>query len=197
MYYDIYDLTKIATDAQLNINLGDMGPRTSKAVIKAFDKGYLTSVRGEAAMYHAVLADKLGLPIMQFSKKGKWWDTLYLKNMDARCIPQLSEWWQTDRVLYRLENPEDYNKIISTKNDRYPDWRCKDYLLEPDWQHKVKSSHKEAFHIRILGGKELEMFDLIAKEYVKTDEYKENKEKLIHMIESKEVIKVNYEFRSK
>jgi hypothetical protein len=193
MYYDMESLTKIATDAQLNVELNKMGPRTSKAVIKAFNKGYLTSVRGEGALYHSLLADQVKLPIMQFSKKGKWWDTLYLKNIDTRCIPQLSEWWQADRVMFRLENPEQWNNYTSKNSSgRYSHWRGKELCEEPNWEEEIKT--EKQFSVGIFGGKELEMFDLIAKVYTSTDEYKEKKEKLIHMIEAQETIKVNYVF---
>jgi hypothetical protein len=193
MYYDMESLTKIATDAQLNVELSKMGPRTSKAIIRAFDKGYLTSVRGEGALYHSLLADQVKLPIMQFSKKGKWWDTLYLKNIDTRCIPQLSEWWQADRVLFRLENPDQWNQYTSKNpSGRYSHWRGEALCEEPDWEEEIKTGKQ--FNVGIFGGKELEMFDLIAKVYTSTDEYKEKKEKLIHMIEAQETIKVNYVF---
>lgn len=196
MYYDIDVLSKIATNAQLNVELSKMGPRTSKAVIKAFDKGYLPSVRGEGALYHSLLADQVGLPIMQFSKKGKYWDTLYLKNMDSRCIPQLSEWWQADRVLFRLEKPEEYLQYTSKRSTGHNDnyyyhWRHGDFI-EPDWEKQV--AQKDQWHVAIYGGKELEMFDLVAKVYTSTEDYKEKKEKLIHMIESQETLKVNYVF---
>ena len=181
MYYDMESLTKIATDAQLNVKLSQMGPRTSKAIIRAFDKGYLTSVRGEGALYHSLLADQVKLPIMQFSKKGKWWDTLYLKNIDTRCIPQLSEWWQADRVMFRLENPEQWNDYTQRNaHGSYRHWRGKELCEEPNWKEEIKTGKQ--FQVGIFGGKELEMFDLVAKVYTSTDEYKEKKEKLIHWV---------------
>jgi hypothetical protein len=130
---------------------------------------------------------------MQFSKKGKWWDTLYLKNMDTRCIPQLSEWWQADRVMFRLEHPEEWNNYTAKRtNGGYQHWRGQELLEEPNWEEHIKTGKQ--FQVGIFGGKELEMFDLVAKVYTSTDEYKEKKEKLIHMIEAQETIKVNYVF---
>jgi len=202
MYYDLDSLSKVATDAQLNVELGQMGPRTKKAVIKAFEIGYLPSVRGEAALYHSLLADQIGLPIMQFSKKGKWWDTLYLKNMDTRYIPQLSEWWQADRVLFRLEKPEEYLEYTRARDNHgrsYTHWRSGDFV-EPEWEKEIKNrssknNSNRIMQVGIYGGKELAMFDLIAKAYTSTDEYKEKKEKLIHMIETDETLRVNYQFK--
>ena len=115
MRYDLDSLTKIATDAQLNIPLDLIGPRTSKALVRAFKVGYLPSISGEGALYHAVLSDQIKIPIMQFSKRGSYWDSLHFKNFDTRYIPQLSEWWQVDRVAYRLSNPEGWEEASKSK----------------------------------------------------------------------------------
>ena len=203
MFYDMYELAKISTNAELTVDLVKMGPRTSKAVAKAFNKGYLTSVRGEGAMYHSLLADQVGLPIMQFSKKGKYWDTLYLKNIDTRYIPQLSEWWNADRVLFRLEKPEQYLEYTTPRTNvhgTYKHWRMDDFK-EPNWKEEIEKTYRNGsnkiMQVGIYGGKDLAMFDLIAEAYKSTDEYKEKKEKLIRMIEAQETIKVKYELGSK
>ena len=192
MRYDLDSLTKIANDAQLNIPLDLIGPRTSKALVRAFKVGYLPSISGEGALYHAVLSDQVKIPIMQFSKRGSYWDSLHFKNFDTRYIPQLSEWWQVDRVAYRLSNPEGWEEASKSKTS----WKYGEFCQEPDWKKQIEAG-RHSWNVRILSGKDTSMFEGISKALIATDEYKEKSGLAIKMIESGETIRLTYEFRPK
>ena len=189
MYYNMETLSKIATNAELNINLSYMGPRIKTAVIRNFNRGYSETLTGEAALYYALLADQFELPCIQYSKKSQWYSRLFMKNIDSKCKPQLSEWWDADRVTYRLKESEEYNRITSSHNH----WLKDDLLHQPDWEVITEESKVKPISIPIFS-KDLKLTGLITESYIKDKYYVERKEKAIHMIESNQTIKVNYVF---
>jgi hypothetical protein len=182
MNYELQRIIKVASNAQINIDLGKMGKVTKNRLIKAFDTGYLTSVSGDAALYHAILAKHTNIPIMQFSKKGSYWAYLHYVNMDSSGKPSLSDWWKADRVMYRLEKPEE-----CAKWEREKGYYQREFLIEPTWEGEGSA--------RILSGKDLERFDIAAQGFVSTESYQQKKQEVLSMIKDEHIITFNYEFK--
>ena len=182
MNYELQRIIKVASNAQININLGKMGKVTKNRLIKAFEVGYLTSISGEAALYHDILAKHTNTPIMQFSKKGTYWTYLYYRNMDSSGKPSLSDWWKADRVMYRIEKPEEYAKW-----EREKGYYQREFLTEPTWEGDDC--------VRILSGKDVERFDIAAQGFLNSESYQQKKEEVLSMINDKHIITYNYEFK--
>lgn len=171
-------IANISTSANFNIDLGQLSKITKNRVIKAFKEGYLPMTSGDAAMFHKLLSDHEGIPIIQFSKKDKYWDCLIIRNMMEQGKPLLSDWWKADRVLFRMEKPGEWDHF-----SRYEHYQNA-YTKEPTWN--------ESTSVRILSDKNAEKFELIAQSYINTEEYQQKKEKVLEMLKNGEVITYNY-----
>jgi hypothetical protein len=179
MNYEMQKLAKIATSAQFNIDLSKLSKITRNRLIKGFELGYLSMNSGDASLYYGILSDHLKIPTIQFSMKDKYWDNLITKNMSSKGIPSLSNWWKADRVLFRMDKPEQWNRYITSGG-----WYMTAYINEPDWNNDVS--------VCILSDKSLSNFEEIAKSYVDTEEYQEKKNQVLEMLKHGEVITFNY-----
>ena len=181
MNYEMQAIAKIASSAQFNIDLGQLSKITKNRLIKAFQEGYLTMTSGDAAMFHKLISDHVDIPIMQFSKKDQYWNCLIIRNMMDEGKPLLSDWWKTDRVVYRLENPENWNQFSTQE------YYVKSYTVEPDWNKSTD--------VRILSDKSIDKnidkFKMIAESYIKTEKYQQKKEEVLEMIKQKHIITYN------
>lgn len=190
MYYDIDTLLKVGSIAHINVPLSAMTDRTKNAVKRAIKSGMLQSTTGQAATYMAIIADYAKLPIMAFSKKGQYWNSLHLRHMPMEASQGLSEWWQTDRVLYRLEKPEEWgNAVRQYEEYKHHTWYG-DVVVEPDWAVRLKKANTS---VRIVGTKDLNVFEPVAQLYIHTDDYKTKAETLIQLIDEGATINVAYE----
>lgn len=182
MHYNLDTLMKLGSIAHVSVPLKDMSDRTKNAIKRGLKRGFLDSTTGQAATYMAILADHVDIPMMAFSKKGRYWNALFMRNLPATTAPALSDWWKVDRTLYRLEKPDEWNEALK---------RCEDYpsaytwygeiCNEPDWNELLS---KDRDTVRIIGTKELNAFEPIAESYLQTEDYKAKALTIIELIDS-------------
>lgn len=165
----ILDMAKEVT-AVIEFSEDMLGKRTYNAVMKALNQGYIPTRTGVAAKYYSLLTSHYKMPRMVFSRGARWWDGVHLVNLPDECTEPLSEFWSADRVLYRMENPEDWNNAVN-KTGYYSGIR--DAVQEPDYKKLLQQSRTNEYaYMRILSTKDVMYFDAIASKYVGTDDYK-------------------------
>jgi hypothetical protein len=162
------------------------------SVIRALEKGIMTSTKGVSSIVCTVLADHMQLPIMAFSKRGVYWDRLWLKRIPVECFPQIKEWWNVDRVTFRIDNPEKAMHYLKSAYYKsafdMPSWLEKSEFTTPPIA-KIETS------LEIFSNKNLELFDAIAKHYTKTEEYQEKIKYLIPLIKDGSTITIKQNWR--
>lgn len=184
MNYGLDTLMKLGSLAHVDVSLQGMSDRTKTTVKNALMTGIIQSTTGQAATYHAIICDHLQIPTLAFSKKGRYWESLHMKYVPEAAADKLSEWWQADRVMYRLEKPDEWNDYVE---------RAKNYnwygeiTEEPNWTDKLGC---KLSRIRIMGTKTLDRFEEIALCFTKDDEYKAKALKAIQLINEGETIHV-------
>ena len=189
MYYNLESLIKMGGLAHVDVPL-KMTPRIANAVKKALKNGICEARSGQAATYLAILSDKFEIPLMAFSKNGKYWSSLYFKHLPETTHEGLSDWWKADRVAYRLEKPETWNKFVSDAEDYKRrgllHYYAKDVLDEPHWGDMNGSKYT----VRIMGTKSLDSFEHIAQVYTNTADYQAKIDKVIQLIDEGATIHV-------
>lgn len=166
----ILDMAKEVT-AVIEFSEDTLGKRTYNAVMKALKQGYIPTRSGAAAKFYSLLCSHYKIPRMVFSRGARWWDGVNLHNLPDECIEPLSEFWTADRVLYRMENPEDYNNALNNTN-LYSSVR--DAVKEPDYKKLLQQSRTNTYaYMRILSTKDVMYFDAIASKYINTQHYKD------------------------
>jgi hypothetical protein len=180
MHYDVETLAKYSKSAQFELDLSVLGPRMKNAIVTALKTGIITSTRGVASTIYTILADQAQLPIMAFSKRGVYWDKLWLKRVPAECLPQIRNWWKVDRITLRMNDPERWAQYSKTSwGDRV--------LVEPDWMSDDKdkiAARMTLETVDILSTKNLDLFHAISEHYTKTEEYQEKIQQLIPAIKA-------------
>ena len=185
MYYGLDTLMKMGSVANVTVPLKDMTPRVSNAVIRAFERGIIDSTSGQSAIYVAILADRYKIPMIAFSKKGKYWESLHMRNLPDGANELLADWWKADRVMWRMENPTEWEDYVKRAErwDHYDD-----YVNEPtDWS---KYTHKGS--IRIMGTKDVACFEPIAQLYRETEDYRTKAQTVIQLIKEGSSVDVTY-----
>lgn len=170
MYISQDEILGMATKVVADITFSEdmMGKRTYNAVMKALRQGYIATRGGAAAKYYGIITNHYKLPCMRFSRSASYWDGVSLYKLPDECATPLSEFWQADRVMFRLEKPEEYEQALSGKY--YSNIR--DAIKEPNFNDLVRDSrNKDHAYMRILKSKDTMFFDAIAKEYITTPEY--------------------------
>ena len=182
MYYNLESLIKMGGLAHVDVPL-KMTPRIANAVKKALKNGICEARSGQAATYLAILSDKYEIPLMAFSKNGKYWSSLYFKHLPETTHQGLSDWWKADRVAYRMENPDEWNDYVR-RNEEHGYWN--DVVKEPNWA----DTKPERDQIRIMGTKSLDTFEHIAQLYTSTEEYQTKMNEVIQLIDQGATIHV-------
>lgn len=111
MYYDNEILFNMSSSTCYDVDLSKLGVRVKNSIIRALQQGVLPYDSGSAATTYSVLADAYGIPSMYYSARS---GCLTLKNIPGETSAALQDMWNLDRVTYRMENPEQWNKY--TKN---------------------------------------------------------------------------------
>lgn len=179
MYYNHDTLAKLSTKASYDVDLSRMGPKTANAVIKSLRSGIIESTSGKAATYHDIIVDKLNVPALAFSKRGRYWDRLFVRNAPLSFKEGLREWWNLDRVTFRMEHPDQYQDMAATP------WRSSE-LKEPDW------GRLNSMSMSILGTKNLDVFNSIVKDVIADQEYIDKIESVIPLIKEGRILVINY-----
>jgi hypothetical protein len=175
MHYDVETLAKYSKSAQFELDLSVLGPRMTSSIVTALKTGIMTSTRGVSATMYSILADHAQLPIMAFSKRGVYWDKLWLKRVPAECLPQIQEWWKVDRISLRMNDPDKWAQYSNSS------WG-KRVLQMPEWLDTTLNIEHET--IDILSTKNLDLFHAISEHYTKTDEYQEKIQQLIPLVKA-------------
>lgn len=164
----ILDMAKEVT-AVIEFSEDMLGKRTYNAVMKALNQGYIPTRTGVAAKYYNLLTSHYKMPRMVFSRGARWWDGVHLHSLPDECAEPLSEFWAADRVLYRMEHPEEYSNALAGR--QYSGIR--DAINEPDYKKLVRQSRENDYtYMRILSTKDVMYFDAIASKYLGTADYK-------------------------
>lgn len=145
-----------------------LGKRVHNAVTKALKQGYIATRSGMAAKYHGLIADHLGMPTMRFSRASSYWDGVAIHRLPEGCAEPLHELWTADRVLFRLEHPEEWQKAVTPGTFSH----LRDAITEPDLKYLVANSHNGHAYMRLLGTKDAMYFDKIAAQYINSPNYK-------------------------
>lgn len=148
-----------------------LGKRTYNAVMKALNQGYIPTRSGVVAKYYSLLTSHFKMPHMVFSRGARWWGGVHLVNLPDECADPLAEFWTADRVLYRMENQEEYNNAVAGNGYMYSGIR--EAVQEPDYKKLIQQSRANEYaYMRILNTKDVMYFDAIASKYLGTDDYK-------------------------
>ena len=167
----ILDMAKEVT-AVIEFSEDTLGKRTYNAVMKALKQGYIPTRSGAAAKFYNLLCSHYKMPRMVFSRGTRWWDGVQLVNLPDECIEPLSEFWTADRVLYRMENQEEYNNAVASNGYLYSGIR--EAIQPPDYKKLIQQSRTNGYvHMRILNTKDVMYFDAIASKYINTQHYKD------------------------
>lgn len=181
MYFSHDQIMDMASDVKaiVRFDADTLGKRTFNAVSKALKQGYIPTRSGAAATYYGMLVNQFGMPHMCFSRTARWYDGVNLYNLPDGCAKPIEDFWHADRVLYRLENPEEYKQAQTS--GYYS--RTRDALKEPDFESLVCSSrNKDNAYMRILSTKDHMHFDNIAKVYTETFEYQQKLKSALDML---------------
>lgn len=182
MYFSTAQIMEMASDikAVVRFDADTLGKRTYNAVAKALKQGYIPTRSGAAATYYGLLVNHFDMPHMCFSRSARWWDGVNFYNLPDGCDAPLSDFWHADRVLYRLEHPEEYQQALS--NAYYNSIR--DAIKEPNFKELVRSSrNKDNAYMRILSTKDQMHFDKIAQVYVDSFGYQQKLKEALAMLD--------------
>ena len=178
MHYDVETLAKYSKSAQFELDLSVLGPRMTSSIVTALKTGIMTSTKGMSSTMYSILADHAKLPIMAFSKRGVYWDKLWLKRVPAECLPQIRDWWSVDRVSLRMNDPDKWaqysNSSWGNRTLQMPDWLSEDRI----------TARRTTETIEILSTKNLDLFHAISEHYTKTEEYQEKIQQLIPLVKA-------------
>lgn len=183
MYFSHDQIMDMASDvkATVRFDADTLGKRTYNAVVKALKQGYIPTRSGAAATHYGLLVNHFGMPHMCFSRAARWWDGVAMYNLPDDCLAPVSEFWHADRVLFRMENSEEYNNAIN--NTGYYS-RVRDAIKEPDFKELLwNSRNKENGYMRILATKDPMHFDKIAAVYTETFEYQQKLKDALAMLD--------------
>jgi hypothetical protein len=179
MYYNHDTLAKLSKRATYEIDFAKLGSRSVKTLVKSLRTGILQSTTGQVATYHAIIIDHLKLPAIAFSKRGRYWDRLFIRNAPVSYKEGLKEWWNLDRVTYRMENPSEWQELCETP------WR-KQATVEPDW------GRLHSMSIDILSTKNLDVFENIVAKSITNESYLNKINEVIRLIEAGTTLNVVY-----
>lgn len=181
MYFSQDQILEMAhhVKATINFDADSLGKRTYNAVAKALKQGYIPTRGGAAATYYGLLVNHFNMPHMCFSRGSKWWDGVVLFNLPDECVKPLEEFWHADRVMFRLEHPEEYEKALGSTY--YSGVR--DAIKEPQFDKLIQASRSGAnAYMRILYTKDEMHFNNIAKEYLNTFTYQQKLKDALDML---------------
>ncbi len=182
MYFSTDQIIEMASDikAVVRFDADTLGKRTYNAVAKALKQGYIPTRSGAAATYYGLLVNHFDMPHMCFSRSARWWDGVALYNLPDGCEAPLSDFWHADRVMYRLENPVEYQKAMSGQ----PYSGVKYAVKEPNFLDLVRQSRgKRHAYMRILSTKDQMHFDKIAQVYVDSFGYQQKLKEALAMLD--------------
>ena len=182
MYFSQDQIMEMASDVKaiVRFDADTLGKRTYNAVAKALKQGYIATRGGAAATYYGLLVNHFAMPHMSFSRTARWWDGVNLYDLPDGCAPHLKEFWHADRVLYRMENPEEWQQAQT--GNYYS--RIRDAIAEPDFNALVTQSRsKDHAYMRILSTKDQMFFDKIAQVYVDSFDYQQKLKDALAMLE--------------
>ena len=174
-------IMSMATDvkAVIRFDADTLGKRTYNAVAKALKQGYIASRGGAAATYYGLLVNHFGMPHMTFSRTARWWDGVTMYGLPDGCAAPLKEFWMADRVMFRMENPEEYQKAQSSDYSG-----TRDALKEPAFEALVRSSRdNHQSYMRLLHTKDQMFFDKIAQVYVDSFGYQQKLKDALAMLD--------------
>lgn len=185
MHYDHETLVNMSSTTYYDLDLSRLGPRVKSSVIKALHTGMMTADSGAAATTYNILCDAFSLPLMAFSiRKGFY---VMTKHIPAAATPLLKEWWNVDRVSFRMEKPEEWAKY--QKNHYF-----RKFTIMPSWIENEHSSTGTDFLRILTSGISRTViasnFLKIAQTYCNEPEYKNKVAPIIEQIAASSIIKI-------
>ena len=137
---DYGTLAKLATRTVFTIDMKGMSPRVNNALLRAVDTGFLNVNAGLTADYFHTIADKFRLPYIRMSERSQYGRgfTMHRVPVDAELALRLNEWWDADRVAFRMSNPEEWNRYEEYRNNSW----YGNYVRKPDWRFYFNEPHK-------------------------------------------------------
>ncbi len=178
MRYDHETLVGMSSATYYDLDLSRLGPRVKSTVIKALTMGVMPFDSGAAATTYSILCDAFNIPMMAFSDRTSY--SLAVKRIPAVATQPLQQWWNLDRVTYRMEHPDDWNSY--QKHHYY-----KTYVNMPDWIRNGTGIAETTF-IPILNRKSKgdsanrEHLSIVAKAFSDTQEYKDKVAPIIEKV---------------
>jgi hypothetical protein len=192
MHYDHETLVNMSLASYYDIDLAKLGPRVKNTVIRALTHGAMPFDSGSAATTYSILSDAFDLPAMFFSTRGTYSNSLAVKRLPAEATKPLAEWWNVDRVTFRMERPEDWNSYV-TQSNRHTYY--KNRIVMPYWISEG-CGMKGLEYIPILcsktkGDKATQThFLTIAKAYSDMQEYKDKVAPIIEKVKSSSIVQI-------
>lgn len=182
MYYDHHVLNKLSKTSRYEYDMGILGPRMQSAVINALSNGGLIFANsGLAATTLNMLSDAYDLPLMSMSIRTRWYSNLSLKRIPADCIEELTNWSKVDRVTYRMEDPEGWEKK--------PHWKKE----EPSFEFLTNRNHIGHIYSFSKNAKmHKELLTAATRVYANTEEYKAKVAPIIETVKQKKCLTFIY-----
>ena len=187
MHYDHEILNRMSSTTYYDIDLSQLGPRVKNTVIKALTQGAIPFDSGVAATAYTILCDAFGLPMMAYSNRTTY--TLTVKRLPAEATEPISQWWNVDRVTFRVEHPEEWHSWVS-QDIRHSYYRKRTTM--PDWIRDGQAT-VGTDHIPILtqNNKSIQAsFLAIAKTFSDTQEYKDKVAPIIKKVAAGAIIQL-------
>ena len=187
MHYDHEILNRMSSTTYYDIDLSQLGPRVKNTVIKALTQGAIPFDSGVAATAYTILCDAFGLPMMAYSNRNEY--SLAVKRLPAEATKPLAEWWNVDRVTFRMEQPEEWNSWVS-QEIRHSFYKKRTTM--PYWVSEGQANVRTD-HIPILtrNNKSIQTsFLTIAKTFSDTQEYKDKVAPIIEKVQSGAIVQL-------
>ncbi len=183
MFYDDTVLLKLSESCDYKLNLAYLGPRMKSNLVSALRTGVMTNLRGTAATTFGILTDAYKLPSIAFSSRtvGNTYAHIRYQRLSPECAAPLTEWWNADRSIFRMENSDTYHQFKELANKYgHSSWYNKMFEM-PNWEHNPAGncpalSSQSDFHTGML----CKAMQCITN----TDEYKEKVSPIINLVQS-------------